>query len=196
MSTRQIAIVVHSGGGTTALMADAVARGVQSVGGCIAEVHRIAPEQIVEGRFKDDAMLQALDGADAIVFGCPTYMGGPSAQLKAFLDATIDRWYRRAWKDKLAAGFTVSSSPIGDKTNTLQSLVVFAMQMGMLWIGHADVPMDPSGGNRLSAFLGAAGQADYSAAEQPAIVEADAVAGEHLGARVAALAHRFQDEGA
>ena len=46
-------------------------------------------------------------------------MGGPAAQFKAFADATGERWYRGAWRDKLAAGFTVSSGPSGDKLNTL-----------------------------------------------------------------------------
>ena len=34
----------------------------------------------------------------------------PAAQFKAFADATGERWFKAAWKDKLAAGFTVSGS--------------------------------------------------------------------------------------
>ena len=42
-------------------------------------------------------------------------MGGPAAQFKAFADATAGKWFTSAWKDKIAAGFTVSMSPSGDK---------------------------------------------------------------------------------
>src|SRR4029077_994413 len=31
--------------------------------------------------------------ADAIIFGTPTYMGGPSAQFKVFSDASSDVWF-------------------------------------------------------------------------------------------------------
>jgi NAD(P)H dehydrogenase (quinone) len=33
----------------------------------------------------------ALDAADAIIFGAPTYMGSASAPFKAFMDATSSR---------------------------------------------------------------------------------------------------------
>jgi NAD(P)H dehydrogenase (quinone) len=38
-------------------------------------------------------------------------------------------------RDKLAAGFTVSDSPSGDKLGTLQYLFTLAMQHGMVWVG-------------------------------------------------------------
>ena len=80
-------------------------------------------------------MLAQLDASDAIIFGSPTYMGGPAAQFKALADATGERWYRGAWRDKLAAGFTVSSGPSGDKLSTLHYFFTLAMQHGMIWIG-------------------------------------------------------------
>jgi NAD(P)H dehydrogenase (quinone) len=42
-------------------------------------------------------------------------MGGPAAQFKAFADATSERWFKRVRLNKLAAGFTVSGGPSGDK---------------------------------------------------------------------------------
>ena len=47
----------------------------------------------------------------AIVLGCPTFMGDVSGPMKAFIDATLDRWYPRVWSGKVAGGFTVSSTP-------------------------------------------------------------------------------------
>ena len=72
------------------------------------------------------------------------------AQFKAFADATGEKWYLGAWRDKLAAGFTVSGGPSGDKLSTLHYFFTLAMQLGMIWIGLAETPMNDKGINRLS----------------------------------------------
>jgi NAD(P)H dehydrogenase (quinone) len=135
----KLSIVYHSGYGHTKVIADAVARGAASVPG--TEVH-VVPVADVETHWED------LLASDAIVFGSPTYMGTVSAPFKTFMDATAGIWYERKWQDKLAAGFTNSGSPSGDKLNTLQTLAVFGAQHGMLWVGQAEM-RDPSGMNRL-----------------------------------------------
>ena len=86
-------------------------------------------------------------------------MGGPAGQFKTFADATGAKWFTSAWRDKIASGFSVSSSPSGDKFSTLQYLFTLAMQHGMLWVGLGEMPMQPNGVNRLGAFSGAMGQA-------------------------------------
>ena len=48
-------------------------------------VHLVAVDEI-------EQHWDRLDAADAIVFGTPTYMAGPSAQFKAFMDSTSQRW--------------------------------------------------------------------------------------------------------
>jgi NAD(P)H dehydrogenase (quinone) len=187
----EVAVVYHSATGTTKRMAEAVHAGAAGVEGARAVMLAIESAEIVAGRWKNDALLASLDAADAIVFGCPTFMGGPSAQMKSFLDATVSRWYSRAWANKLAAGFTISSTPSGDKLQTLTALAVTAMQHGMIWVGVDQMPLNPEQLNRLSVYLGAAGQADYSTT--PAGVQApDLRTGEMLGARVARLAARMR----
>ncbi len=122
----EIAVVFHSATGTTKRMAEAVYAGSGSAAGVRASLHEIRSADISGGRWMNDAQLAQLDAAHAIVFGCPTFMGGPSAQLKAFLDATLSRWYARAWANELAAAFTVSSTPSGDKLQTLTAIAVTA----------------------------------------------------------------------
>jgi NAD(P)H dehydrogenase (quinone) len=114
-------------------------------------------------------------------------MGGPSAQLKAFLDATLSRWYARAWASKLAAAFTVSSTPSGDKLQTLTAIAVTALQHGMIWVGVDQSPLNTEQLNRLGVYVGAAGQADYSV-QPPGVQAPDLRTAEGLGARVAKLA--------
>src|SRR5271156_2757032 len=109
MST--VSIIYFSGSGHTAKMAEAVTKGAASVAGVQTHLIAINGEDIVKGRYKNDEVMAQLDASDAIIFGSPTYMGGPSAQFKAVADATGERWFRGAWRDKLAAGFTVSSGP-------------------------------------------------------------------------------------
>ena len=41
-------------------------------------------------------------------------------------------------RGRLAAGFTVSSLPAGDKQSTLLSMFIFSMQHGMVWVGPGD----------------------------------------------------------
>ena len=36
-----------------------------------------------------------------IVFGAPTYMGGPSWQFKKFADASSKPWYHKVWRNKI-----------------------------------------------------------------------------------------------
>ncbi len=155
-----VAVVYYSAQGHTHALAGAVGDGARGVAGTTVELHRLRDADIQNGRWKDDAVLSALAAADAIVFGTPTYMGGSSAQLKAFIDACSGVWFKQGWKDKVAAGFTHSGGLSGDKLNTLQGLVVNAMQHGMIWVGPAVLVEGtaPEDVNRLSSFTGAMAQ--------------------------------------
>jgi len=138
----------------------------------------------------NEAALAALDESDAIIFGSPTYMGGISAQMKSFMDATSTRYLQRKWVDKIGAAFTVSGLAAGDKLNTLISCATFAMQHGMIWTGVAESPVTGEGYNRLGFFFGAAGVALFEPPSEMPNAE-DRQTGEMLGRRVAALAMRL-----
>jgi NAD(P)H dehydrogenase (quinone) len=182
-----IGIIHHSGTGYTRILADAVARGALTQDGAKIERLEVLGSDIREGRYANEEVLATLDACDAIIFGTPTYMGGVSAQMKAFLDATVQRWYARMWAGKLAAAFTVSSTPSGDKFNALTDVFTCALQHGMIWVGLDESPLNKESVNRLGFYLGAAAQPDYSA--RPAALQGgDAETGARLGARVARLA--------
>ncbi len=180
-----VSIVYHSGFGHTAEVAKHVLAGLSSVPGVQAKLYT-ADEAI--------AKLAEFDAADAIVFGAPTYMGGPAAAFKAFADATSKKWYARAWQDKLAAGFTNSGGMSGDKQGTLQYFVTLAMQHGMLWIGQAELAApkagDPEGINRISSYIGLMTQADQAPpAETPPA--GDRKTAELFGRRIGEAALRW-----
>jgi NAD(P)H dehydrogenase (quinone) len=61
-----VAIIYFSGTGHTHLMAEAVAAGTQKVSDTTIQLLRITGEQIVNGRWQGDWMLESLNQADAI----------------------------------------------------------------------------------------------------------------------------------
>lgn len=176
---KTVSIVYFSGSGNTTKLANAVAEGASSVAGTKANLIAVSGEDIKQGRYENEGVLAQLDASDAIIFGAPTYMGGPAAQFKAFADATGGRWYTGKWRDKLASGFTISNSPSGDKQVTLQYLSTLAMQHGMIWAGLGELPMQANGVNRLGSFAGAMAQAGEGSP--------DNATGEQLGRRIATL---------
>jgi len=186
-----LSIIYFSGSGHTTKLAEAVQKGAASVAGVNVNLIAISGEDITKGRYHNDTALAQLDASDAIMFGSPTYLGGPAAQFKAFADATGERWFQSAWRDKLAAGFTVSSSPSGDKFSTLQYFHTLAMQHGMVWIGLGEMPMQPNGVNRLGSYSGATAQAGFDSPEVAPNAE-DKLSGELLGQRVATFAAKLK----
>jgi multimeric flavodoxin WrbA len=156
----KLAIIYHSAHGHTEHIARRVLEGAQQVEG--VEAHLIKAEDM--GTRPND-----LVDFDGIIMGSPTYLGGVSGQFKTFMDSTGRLWGKQGLKGKLAAGFTVSSLPAGDKQSTLMSMFVFAMQHGMLWVGnpilpeqHSGVPYDEAA-NRLGSWSGLMAQAGHSA---------------------------------
>ena len=188
-NTVRIAIAYHSGYGHTGRQAEAVASGAREVAG--AEVDLLPLDELT------DEIWQTLRDADAIVFGSPTYMGGPSAVFKAFAEASAAPWADNlAWRDKIAAGFTNSKAMSGDKLNSLVYFAILAAQHGMVWVGLDEYPgwahskSSIEDLNRLGSWLGAMAQSD---ADLPADVvprATDLRTAAALGRRVANMTLR------
>ncbi|WP_432176789.1 flavodoxin family protein [Streptomyces sp. Tue6028] len=182
-----VAIAYHSGFGHTTVLAEAVRDGVADAG---ADAVLIAVDGITDEEWA------ALDAADAIVFGAPTYMGTASAAFHVFAESTSKRWAARAWKDKLASGFTVAGAMNGDKLHTLQYFSILASQHGMHWINLDLTPgwCSSTGSehdlNRLGITLGAGAQANTDEGPE-AVTKADTETARHLGRRVATVAKGF-----
>ncbi len=186
----KVAVVYHSGYGHTQVQAEAVHAGAQAVDGVEAALYPV--DEVTEN-------LEKLADADAIIFGTPTYMGTVSAPFKTFMDATSGIWMEQGWKDKIAGGFTNSSSQSGDKLSTLQALSLFGGQHGMIWVG-LDLPPGNNSSvgsddnlNRMGASLGAMAQslADLGSDVQPPQSDRDTAA--HYGTRIAKAALRWAE---
>jgi len=178
------AVVYHSGYGHTQRMAEAVAQGAG------AELLPID----AEGNLTDEQWA-VLNAADAIIFGSPTYMGGPSWQFKKFADASSRAWFEAKWQDKIFGGFTNSASLNGDKLNTLQYFVLLAGQHGGMWVSLALKPANTKAAlrddvNRMGAYLAPMAQSDADAAPDE-MSQGDLETARLYGARVAQTARRF-----
>ena len=187
MTTPVVSIAYHSGFGHTAVLAEAVRDGVTTAG---ATAHLINVEEISEEQWN------LLDASDAIIFGSPTYMGTASAVFHAFAEASSKRWFNQVWKDKIAAGFTISAGKSGDKLNTLQYFTVLAGQHHMQWVGLGLMPgwntstASENDLNRLGFFLGAAAQSNQDQGVE-GVHKADIATAAELGKRVVEVARVY-----
>ncbi len=182
----KVAVVYHSGFGHTKVLAEAVARGAASVAGTVVD---LVPVDQAE------AKADTLNAADAIIFGSPTYMGGVSGPFKTWADTTAKVWFTQGWKDKLAAGFTNSSGPSGDKFSTLTYMWTLAMQHSMIWVSQGvmvGTKQDDVTLNRLSSWGGVMATSENAAPTETNPSKDDQASGAALGARVAVLAKKLK----
>ncbi len=190
----KVLVVYHSGFGHTKLQAEAVQRGAASVSGVEANIFTT-----------DEAIdrLDELDAADAIIFGCPTYMGSISAEMKKFMEVAAKKWITQSWKDKIAGAFTNSGSFSGDKLNTLIGLVINAMQHSMIYVGTGLLPAanahtemnnttgpGPDALNRVGSFVGPMATS-FQVNPPDAPSKGDIETAETYGARVATITLQF-----
>ena len=182
--SKSIVIVYHSGYGHTAKVAQAVAEGS---GGALLTID-------AEGNLPEGGWEQ-LEAADVIVFGTPTYMGGPSWQFKKFADASSKPWFTQQWKDKLAAGFTNSATMNGDKLSTLHYFFTLSQQHSMYWVGTGLMPSNAKAATRndvnyVGSFSGlmTATPSDASAEE---MVPGDIATAQAFGKRIADATAKF-----
>lgn len=184
----RIAVIYFTKTDVTGKLAQAVISGIKEHEGVDVIEHRIQGKEIVEGRFENALLFKSILGCDAVIMGSPTYMGGVSAQFKAFADASSEYWAEQLWANKVAAGFTCGSALNGDQSNSLQYLSTLASQHGMYWVG-----LDTAHGyrdyglNRLGCQLGVVAQSMDSVAD-----EVDIASARYLGSRVTQLVKRLK----
>ena len=178
-----------AGAAATAGTATRGTAGAASIGD--ATLYRIdANGDLPEGTF------EAIASADAIVYGTPTYMGGPAWQFKKFADASSKPWFTQSWKNKVAAGFTNSASVNGDKAGTVDYLFHLAMQHSQIWVGTGLMPSNakahgPGDVNWTAGFAGALAVSPSDASPDEAPRKGDLETARLLGVRVAEWAKKL-----
>ncbi len=190
----EILILYYSRNGSTARLAEQIARGVNAVDGCEARVRTVpAVSSAIEAAsppvpdsgppyvLKDD-----LAACDGLIMGSPTRFGNMAAALKFFLDSTGAEWLSGTLSGKPAGVFTSTSSMHGGQESTLLTMALPLLHHGMLLVG---VPYSEAALSR-TVTGGTPYGASHLAPEQTATEPSDdeAAIARALGRRVAEIA--------
>ena len=193
-----ILVLYYSRTGTTAAMADHVARGVESVNSMQARVRTVPAVSAETEAVADEvpaqgppyAAEQDLFECAGLVLGSPTHFGNMAAPLKYFWDHSTGAWFGGELAGKPAGVFTATASPHGGQETTLLSMLLPLLHHGMLVTGlpysegglmHTTGGGSPYGAGRVTGFDGAR-----------ALAEAEQQLCRALGARVAATARQLR----
>jgi NAD(P)H dehydrogenase (quinone) len=189
-----ILILYYSRYGSTARLAEQIARGVNSVDGCNARIRTVpAVSANTEATAADipDEGPPYVSNADltecaGLVMGSPTRFGNMAAALKYFLDGTASEWLSGALAGKPAGVFTSTSSLHGGQESTLLTMSVPLLHHGMLLVGvpfsETALTTTTTGGTPYGASHLARDNADTSLSNEETKIA------QHLGRRVAEAA--------
>jgi len=193
----EILVLYYSRYGSTARLAEQVARGVNSVTGCSARLRTVpAISTTIEATaapVPDDGP-PYVSNADlgecaGLIMGSPTRFGNMAAALKYFLDGTGSEWLSGTLSGKPAGVFTSTSSLHGGQESTLLSMALPLIHHGMLFVGvpysEAALGTTTTGGTP----YGASHLARENTSTAPS--EAETRIARHLGRRVAEIAQRL-----
>lgn len=85
------------------------------------------------------ATVEKLEKSAMIVLGCPTYFANVSAEMKTFLDSTVDLYASDALEGKQFACFTSCGDSLQDAHMTLEAMRRWAIQMKMTEVPTGDL---------------------------------------------------------
>jgi NAD(P)H dehydrogenase (quinone) len=157
----KVAVIYYSATGTTYLLAKGIEQGAHAAGADVRlrKVQELAPEDAIRANEKwvahrretqgiQEASLDDLTWADALVFGTPTRYGLPTAQLKQFLDQTGPLWIHGQLVDKIVSSFASTATPHGGQETTIVALNNTFYHWGCILVppGYAD-PIQFKAGN-------------------------------------------------
>jgi NAD(P)H dehydrogenase (quinone) len=139
----KILVLYFSRNGTTAEMANHVARGVDAVNGVEAVLRTVPDVSSVCEKTAESipahgaiyATLEDLKLCDGLALGSPTHFGNMASPLKYFIDSTTEIWFSGALVGKPAGVFTSTGSMHGGQESTLLSMMLPLMHHGMLLLG-------------------------------------------------------------
>ena len=141
--SKEVLILYYSPGGTTAEMANVIARGVEEVDGVQARIRTVpnvsSTTEQTEPAIPDDGPLYAtaddLVECNGLILGCPTHFGNMPAAMKHFIDSTSALWMSGKLAGKPAAVFSASTSMHGGQESTLLTMMLPLLHHGMLIVG-------------------------------------------------------------
>jgi NAD(P)H dehydrogenase (quinone) len=143
LSTAEILVLYYSRHGSTAALAQQVARGVEATPGARARIRTVPPVSSTRGDAAPDvppsgppfATHDDLRECDGLALGSPTRFGSIAAPLKHFLEGTSSLWLNGALDRKPAAVFTSTTTHHGGQESTLLGMMLPLLHHGMVIVG-------------------------------------------------------------
>lgn len=141
--TGEILVLYYSPGGTTAEMANIIARGIEEIDGMQARVRTVPNVTPTTTQTDPDipengplyASTDDLTECNGLILGCPTHFGNMPAAMKYFIDGTSALWMGGKLAGKPAAVFSASTSMHGGQESTLLTMMLPLLHHGMLIVG-------------------------------------------------------------
>ena len=139
----ELLVLYYSRFGSTAEMANLIARGAEEIPGVVAKIRTVPPVsptcEATTDTIPDNgppyATLEDLQNCDGLALGSPTHFGNMAAPLKHFIDSSSSLWFSGALSGKPAGVFTSTSSMHGGQEATLLTMMVPLLHHGMVLIG-------------------------------------------------------------
>lgn len=138
-----ILVLYYSQHGSTAAIAQAIARGIESVPNAQARIRtvpKVAPttqtsSPAVPATGAPYVEIQDLTECIGLALGSPTRFGNMASAMKHFLDGTAGVWMQGGLAGKPAAVFTSTTSMHGGQESTLLSMMLPLLHHGMVIVG-------------------------------------------------------------
>ncbi len=139
----EILVLYYSATGSVRTLAQAVARGVESVDGMRARVRTVPKVASVVDKLaaavpaEGAPYVEARDLVECVglALGSPTRFGNMAAPLKYFIDGLGPEWGRGTLAGKPAAVFSSTATMHGGQEATLLSMMLPLLHHGMLIVG-------------------------------------------------------------
>ena len=137
-----IVVLIYSRKGSTLQLAEEVCKGINSVNEVKAKLRRVdelkqTQQQRMLEKYEKVQVITKKDITDChgLILGSPTRFGNMAAELKYFIDQTLDIWISGELIGKPGAVFTSTSSLHGGQETTLLSMMLPLFHHGMLLSG-------------------------------------------------------------
>ena len=193
----KILVLYYSHKGSVEALANAVARGIDSVPGAEAVLRTVprvstvceATEADVPDQGAPYVTLQDLSDCAGLALGSPVRFGNMAAPMKYFWDGTIAEWQNGTLAGKPACVFTSSASQHGGNEATLLSMMLPLLHHGMLLQGLPYTEPDLNGTEKGGTPYGASHVAGHNG--NPLLTDAESRLAFAQGKRLANLAQKL-----
>ena len=135
-----IVVLIYSKKGSTLQLAEEVCKGIDSVNNVKSKLRRVdelKQQQRMLEKYEKIEVITKRDITDChgLILGSPTRFGNMAAELKYFIDQTLDIWISGELIGKPGAVFTSTGSIHGGQETTLLSMMLPLFHHGMILTG-------------------------------------------------------------